>query len=278
MNIIKNSFFVCILVLFIAQINCENQISQVAFVTGGATGIGAATVELFIKKGISVGFLDNNFQAGKKLADKFPEDKILFLHGDVSKVIDINNALEKTVKKFGKLNIVFANAGIHQMKSLLELTEEDWHRIMDINLKGVVFTVKEAIPYLIKNGGSIILTGSDQSFIGKRSMCAYGITKGGIAQFTKSTALEYGYANIRINAVCPATIRTPLSEAAMQKWAELDFGGDEEKAWQAEAAKYPLKRYGNVEEVANLVYFLASKKASFITGSLYLIDGGLTAE
>lgn len=264
--------------LLIGVINSAGTTKQVAFITGGASGIGAATVELFIRNGIKVGFLDFNKEIGTSFARQFSNEDVLFIHGDVSKVADIRSAIEQTVQKFGRLSIIFANAGIHQMKSLHELTEHDWQRIIDINLKGVVFTVKEGLPYLINNkGGSIILSSSDQAFIGKPSMCAYGITKGGIAQFAKSTALEYGHHNIRVNAICPATIRTPLAEAAVKKWAEADFQGNDEKAWQMEATKYPLQRYGTSQEVANLVYFLASEAASFVTGGLYLIDGGLTA-
>lgn len=268
--------FVCI--LFNVLHAADNTSKQVTFVTGGACGIGKATIELFVSKGIKVGFLDANAEAGAQLAQQFSHDQVLFIHGDVSKVADIHHALEQTVKKFGGLTIIFANAGIHQMKSLHELTEQDWQKMIDVNLKGIVFTVKEGLPYLIKNnGGSIIVSSSDQAFIGKCGMCAYGITKGGIAQFTKSTALEYGHYNIRINAICPGTIRTPLAETAFKKWADADFGGDAEQAWNMEAQKYPLQRYGTPQEVANLVYFLASDAASFITGGLYLIDGGLTA-
>lgn len=148
---------------------------------------------------------------------------------------------------------------------------------MNINLKGVVFTVKEGLPYLIKNGGgSVILMGSDQCFIGKQNACAYGMSKGAIGQFTKSTALDFGNQNIRVNAVCPATIRTPLAEGFFSKIA-MQNGIDIEQAWKQEAENYPLKKYGTTKEVANLVYFLASDDASFITESLYLIDAGLTA-
>lgn len=275
---VKNIVLASFLCICFNLLNADDDATKsVAFVTGGACGIGAATVELFVSKGIKVGFLDANLEAGTRFAHQFSDDQVLFIHGDVSKVSDIRHALEQTVKKFGGLTIIFANAGIHQMKSLHELTEDDWQKMMDINLKGVVFTVKEGLPYLIKNkGGSIILSSSDQAFIGKCAMCAYGITKGGIAQFAKSTALEYGHYNIRVNAICPGTIRTPLAEIAFKKWAEAEFQGDTEQAWQVEAHKYPLKRYGKPQEVANLVYFLASDAASFITGGLYLIDGGLT--
>lgn len=250
---------------------------RVAFITGGASGIGAATVEKFIEKNIKVGFLDIDQKLGNELASRFSAKDVLFIQGDVSKVSDIRNALEKTVKTFGHLDIIFANAGIHDSKNLLEVTEEDWHRIIDINLKGVVFTVKEGLSYLIQNeGGSVVLMGSDQCFIGKNDACIYGLTKGAIGQFTKSTALDFGSKNIRVNAVCPATIRTPLAERVFSKIAK-EKGIDVERAWELEADQYALKKYGKPEEVANLVYFLTSDEASFITGSLYLIDGGLTA-
>jgi len=269
--------------LFLLLININylraTRAPKVAFITGGSTGIGAATIELFMKQKIKVGFLDKNIDAGSQLAQRFSLDEILFIQGDVSKVQDIRLAIEATVKKFGHLDIIFANAGIYQLKPLLEMSETDWHHVIDINLKGVVFTVKEALPYLIKNGGgSIVLMGSDQCFIGKQSSCVYGMTKGAIAQFTKSTALDYGKNNIRVNAVCPGTIRTPLAETVFKQIAQTKFNGNEDKVWQAEAAQYPLGRCGTSEEVANLVYFLASDQASFITGSLYAIDGGFTAQ
>jgi NAD(P)-dependent dehydrogenase (short-subunit alcohol dehydrogenase family) len=197
----------------------------------------------------------------------------------VSKVADIQKAVKLAIDTFGHLDIVFANAGIHDAKNLLETSEEDWDRVININLKGVVFTVRECLPYLIQNGsGSIVLMGSDQCFIGKRNSCAYGMSKGAIGQFTKSLALDFGSYNIRVNAVCPATIRTPLAEkvlvrAAKDEGKEIDI----ESLWSAEASNYPIKKYGTPKEVASLVYFLTSDDASFMTGSLYLIDGGLTA-
>lgn len=250
---------------------------QVAFVTGGASGIGAATVREFIHKNIKVGFLDMDGAKGKELAKDFSEEQVLFIEGDVSKVSDIRSAIEKTVEAFGHLNIIFANAGIYDTKNVLDVTEESWQKVIDINLKGVVFTVKEGLPYLIQNGGgSIVLMGSDQCFIGKHNSTLYGISKGAIGQFTKTTALDFGGQNIRVNAVCPATIRTPLAEKVFSYYAE-QMQVDAEELWNEEAKKYLLKKYGTPEDVARLVYFLSSESASFITGSLYLIDGGLTA-
>jgi len=263
--------------LFLSTLITTSYGNKVAFVTGGASGIGAATITTFIEQGIKVGFLDCNSQAGNSFIKNFSDEDILFIPGDVSKVSNIKKAINATIEKFDHIDIVFANAGIHHMQNLLDLTEEDWQTIIDINLKGAVFTVKEALPHLIKNkGGSIIINCSDQSFIAKSNMPAYGLTKAALAQFTKSTALDFGAFNIRVNAICPATIRTPLAEGVMQQWAATDFQNDVEKAWKVEAEKYPLKRYGTCQEVANLVYFLASDASSFMTGGTYLIDGGLT--
>jgi len=269
--------------LFLLLLNCfylsASSTTKVAFVTGGATGIGAATIELFIKHNIKVGFLDRKVTEGSQLAQQFSPDNILFIQGDVSKVADIQKAVTATIEKFGHLDIVFANAGIYQLKPVLEMSEDDWQQIIDINLKGVVFTVKETLPYLIKNnGGSIVLMGSDQCFIAKKSSCAYGMTKGAIAQFTKTTALDYGNKNIRVNAVCPGTIKTPLAETVFKQVADAKFDGDINKVWELDAAQHILNRVGTCQEVANLVYFLASDQASFMTGGLYPIDGGLTAQ
>src|SRR5690348_11002908 len=139
-------------------IACVSSQDKVAFITGGASGIGAATVKEFASQHIKVGFLDRDRSKGEELAAAFTPDEVLFIEGDVSKVSDIHNAIEQTVHTFGHLDIVFANAGVYDTKSALDITEESWHHVVDTNLKGVVFTVKEALPYLIENkGGSIVL-------------------------------------------------------------------------------------------------------------------------
>lgn len=252
--------------------------SKVFFVTGGASGIGEATVKRLIKENYRVGFMDCDEENGVRIFREYSSDEVLFISGDVTRVSDINLAVEKTFKKFGRLDGVFANAGIYRSQKLLDMSENDWKEVIDVNLKGVVFTVKASIPFLIKNGGgSVVLMGSDQCFVGKPNCSAYGMSKGAIGQFTKSAAIELAQYNIRVNTVCPATIRTPLAENAIKQWANRDFAGDVANAWKLEAKEHLLGRVGSPNEVANLVHFLLSDESSFMTGGLHLIDGGFTS-
>jgi len=134
---------------------------KVAFITGGSTGIGRATIEKFVRENIRVGFLDINERDGSDLQSEYGPDQVLFISGDVRSTADIKDAVSKTVERFGKLDIIFANAGIHRLNTILNLTEEEWDLIMDTNLKGLVFTLREAVPCLIENGGgAIVLMGS----------------------------------------------------------------------------------------------------------------------
>ena len=248
------------------------------FITGGATGIGAATVRKFVSEGTKVGFLDTNARDGERLRAELSADSVCFFEGDVRDADRQSEAIQSTIDRFGGLDAVFANAGIYRPNSLLTVTDDDLDRIIDINVKGVVYTVRAAAKQMIEmGGGAIVIMASDQSFIGKPNCFAYGLTKGALGQMTKNVALDLAPHNIRVNAVCPATIRTPLSEQAMQGWADRELGGEVNRAWELEAKAHPLGRIGTPEEVAQLVYFLASDAASFITGGLYLIDGGLTA-
>lgn len=250
---------------------------KTAFITGGATGIGAATVKKFVNQGYKVGFIDTNPQAADSLAIDLKEN-IYFYKGDVRKVSDQIAAIEGTIAKFGEIDAVFANAGIHQSNSILTATDEEIDTIIDINIKGIVITVRETAKKMKdSDGGSIVIMASDQALIGKPNSFSYGLTKGALGQITKSLALDLSTHQIRVNAVCPATIKTPLADKAMQRWADADLDGNLEKAWELEAQAHPIGRVGLGEDVANLVYFLSSDEASFITGSLHSVDGGLTA-
>ncbi len=244
--------------------------TKTIFITGGSTGIGQASVEKFHAMGWNVGFMDINVEAGQKLADTY--DNVLFFEGDTRNKSDITNAVSQTVAHFGGLDSIFANAGIHRSNSLLDITDEELDFMLDVNVKGCVNTLRIAVPYLLERGGSVIINSSDQFHIGKANSFGYGLTKGATGQIARSLAIDLGPKNIRVNAICAATIVTPLSERI---FAAAKEGGP---TWESEAENYPLKRVGKASEVAEFVYFLASDGANFMTGGVYLIDGGLVAQ
>lgn len=248
---------------------------KTVFITGGSTGIGAAAVRKFHDCGWQVAFMDINDEAAEKVLKDMPD--VLYVHGNTRSKAEIAEAVRQTVESFGRLDAVIANAGIHRCNTLLDITDEELDLMIDTNIKGTVNTLRMAVPHL-KKGGSVVINASDQFYIGKPNSFGYGLTKGAIGQITRSLAIDLGPKGIRVNSVCAATIRTPLTEKLFQSFADITHNGDVSAYWEAEAAMYPLGRVGEAHEVAELMYFLASDAASFITGGLYLVDGGLVAK
>ena len=249
------------------------------FITGGSTGIGAAAVRKFAAEGWNVSFMDINTEAARQLVDDIDRpDHLLFIEGNTRKHADITNAVAKTVERFGKLDSLFANAGIHHRDTILDIDDETLDRMIQTNIYGTVNTLREAVPEIIKaGGGSIVINCSDQWFIGKAHSFAYGLTKGALGQITRSLSIDLGKYGIRVNAVCAGTIRTPLVDNLFAKFAKIDNKKIEEY-WAEENALFARGTVGEPEEVAELVYFLASDKSSFCTGGHYLVDGGLVAQ
>lgn len=245
------------------------------FITGGATGIGNACLEKFRQSGWNTAFMDINREIGENIAAQYPD--ILFFHGDIKNKQDIAAAVQKAIEKMGYFDCVIANAGIHRCNSVFDITDEELDLMINTNIKGTVNTLRLAVPH-IRKGGSIVINASDQCYVGKPNSFGYGLTKGALGQITKSLAIDLGEHDIRVNAVCAGTIKTPLTENLFQSFANITHNGDTKAYWETEAALYPLKRVGKASEVAELAYFLASDSASFITGGLYLVDGGLTAK
>lgn len=244
--------------------------NKTILITGGATGIGAATAKLFASLHANVIVLD--------IAEvNSPVENIEYIYCDVSNF----NALKEIIQKISQnktIDYAFINAGIHVAGTIEETTIEEIDRVLSVNFKGIFYTLKCILPIMKKqNQGCIVLTGSDQSFIGKPKNAIYGASKAAIAQLTKNAAIDYATFNIRVNCICPGTIETPLYHQALDLWSK-ETRVPIENLYALLNNANPMKRIGQPEEVAQVVAFLCSDQASFVNGALIPIDGGYTAQ
>lgn len=250
-------------------------LNKVAIITGGNSGIGRASAILFAKEGAKVVIAARNLEEGRAVVDLIKKSggKAVFLRTDVSKEAEIKNLMDFTIKLFGRIDILCNNAGIDLAKPVTETTQEELDRVLDINLKGVFYGCKHAIPYMIKGGGgSIINTASSAGLVGSPNLAAYCASKGAVVILTKEMALDYAKKNIRVNCICPGAILTPM----VKRFAEKS--SDPEQILKNLEKLHPIGRIGRPEEVANAMLFLGSDESSFITGHALAVDGGLTAQ
>ena len=243
----------------------------ICIVTGGSLGIGLAVCNVFSAQGYTVINLDiRDF-------DNTP-DNARWHHCDVSKVENVKCAIEEVVVQYKRIDALVCNAGMHVSATIEDTDEALLDKVFSLNVKGAYAAIKACLPSMKQQqAGAIIVMGSDQSFVGKRNSFAYGLTKSALASIAKTTALDYAPYNIRVNAVCPGTIETPLFHNAIDKYVERS-GANKAEVVAEEAAAQPLGRLGQPRDVAELTYFLCSDKAAFITGSLHAVDGGYTAQ
>ncbi len=246
---------------------------KVALVTGGAMGIGKAVAARLLREDAYVAFSDINEEQGRATLDELRgAGHVIFLLGDVAVDADAHRMVDATVGEFGRLDILVNNAGVTLSATVAETREADWDRVLGVNLKGVYLVSKHAIPHLVAaGGGSIVNLGSIAGFVGLNANAAYNASKGGVLLLTKNMALDYAARNIRVNAVCPAMILTPMLESFIK------LQPDPHAYVTRVEQSTPLARMGTVEEVAAAVVFLASDESSYITGSALMVDGGYTA-
>jgi NAD(P)-dependent dehydrogenase (short-subunit alcohol dehydrogenase family) len=244
---------------------------KVALITGGASGIGRATALLFGREGAAVAVVDLNENEGQDVVRRIISDggNAIFVRADVSRAADCQSAVQRTVERLGKLDILFNNAGIIRRASVVELSEEDWDQIMAVNVKSVFLLSKYAIPVMVKAGGGVIInTASGWGLIGGRKAAAYCASKGAVVLLTKAMALDHGAQNIRVNCICPGDTDTPmLREEARQL-------GKPEALFLSESAQRPLQRIGKPEDIAQAALYLASDASSYVTGTTLVVDGG----
>lgn len=241
--------------------------NKVALVTGGASGIGKAIVARFVQEGAKVVFTDLNETLGNKVAAELGENA-WFIKADAASPSDNQMIVKETVAKFGALHIAVNNAGIGGEANIVgEMSIEGWKKTIDINLNGVFYGMHYQLPEIEKVGGSIINMASILGYVGFANSSAYSAAKHGVLGLTKSAAWEYGTRNVRINAIGPGFISTPLVDdnlpAEVLKYLET---------------QHAMQRLGKSEEVASLALWLASDEASFATGTYYPIDGGYLAK
>jgi len=246
--------------------------NKVALVTGGTSGIGQVTALAFAKAGAKVVVSGRREAEGKKVADEIAAagGEALFVKADVSRETDIEALVAKTVSHFGRLDIAFNNAGVEWMGPLLEVSEADYRRIFDINVWGVLASMKHEVPAMLKTGGGVIVnTSSIAGHVGMGGVSVYIGSKHAVEGLTKSAALEFAKQGIRINAVAPAAIETEMLDR---------FAGAEGDQRNYFASLHPIGRLGKSREIADVVLFLCSDAASFITGESIKVDGGFTAQ
>jgi NAD(P)-dependent dehydrogenase (short-subunit alcohol dehydrogenase family) len=244
---------------------------KVAFVTGAGSGIGRATALAFSREGASVTVADVSEQGSQETARLIEEKggQALAVKCDVTRTEDVKAALEKTIEAYGRLDCAFNNAGVEQRNAAIaEFEEEEWDRILDVNLRGVFLCMKHEIPLLLKQGGgAIVNTSSGAGVIGIKGGAAYAASKHGVIGLTKSAALDYAAQNIRVNVVAPGYIATPMMDR---------FTGGTAEGWGKVVSEEPIGRAGKPEEIADAVIWLCSDAASFVVGHALVVDGGQT--
>ncbi len=248
--------------------------NQVVIVTGAAGGIGRTTAELFLAEGATVAAVDIDAKTLGEWVSAHPaQDRVVAYPVDVIDARAVEAMVEDVARRFGRIDVLFNNAGIEDTDSVTETSEERWDRQMTVNTKSVFLCSKYVIPHMQRQGkGSIVNTGSIEGVVAEPNGAAYVASKGAVVMLTREMALSYAKDQVRVNCVCPGWIDTEMARRSIDKHGGLEAMMPEIRRLQ------PLGRLGQPEEVGRAVLFLASDDASFVTGTILMVDGGYTAQ
>jgi len=242
--------------------------NKVAVITGAASGMGRATAELFAREGAAVLLADVSERGGEEAVERIASEggRAAFVRTDVASSDAVKAMIDAALERFGALDVLFNNAGIAGESSrLAEQSEENWARVLGVNLTGVYLGMRHAIPAMVdRGGGSIISTASVAGMVGWPGAAAYSASKAAVINLTRTAAIEYARWNIRVNCICPGVIHTPLLESI--------HGGSIEDAEERLVRMQPMRRLGTPQDIANMALFLASDESAYVTGAAMVVE------
>ncbi len=246
---------------------------KVAIITGGGSGFGEVTARLFAREGAAIMIADINGDAAQTVAGSIAAEggQAVWARTDVTSSSSVEAMVQAALNRFGRVDILFNNAGIEGFGTVVDTDENAWERIFAVHVRGTYLCSKYALPAMIegRRGGSVVNVSSVAGLVGIRNMTAYSAAKGAILSMTRSMAVDFAQYGVRVNCVAPGTTMTPMGQRLVE--------GDTPEQLALRMSRYPLNRFGRPEEIANAVLFLASDESSYATGSCLVVDGGLTA-